>query len=112
MAEQPSGGDPLGDLGRRLEKAREAAGLDTPPSPGASGKATGAGARIGIELVSAVLVGTFLGLGLDRWLGTEPWGLVVFLFAGCIAGILNIFRAFRQVPVQGEETGNRTTGKD
>ncbi len=30
---------------------------------------------------------------MDKWLGTRPWGMVVFFFLGVAAGMLNVYRA-------------------
>lgn len=49
--------------------------------------------RIGAEMVSALVVGVGIGLGLDWWLGTKPWFLVVFFLLGSGAAIMNVFRA-------------------
>lgn len=49
-------------------------------------------ARVGVEMVAATVVGAGLGYGLDRWLGTAPWLLIVGVFLGATAGILGIFR--------------------
>ena len=46
------------------------------------------GFRLSTELVAGVLVGAGLGWLLDRWLGTTPWGLMVFLLLGFAAGVL------------------------
>lgn len=48
--------------------------------------------RIGTELVAALIVGVAIGIGLDYWLGTKPWFLVVFFLLGAAAGMLNVFR--------------------
>ena len=50
------------------------------------------GLRIGVELFSAVIVGAGIGYLLDDFFGTKPWMLVVFLFFGGAAGILNVYR--------------------
>jgi len=55
----------------------------------------GLGFRIGLELVVAVFVGVALGWAIDRWLGTRPWGLLVFLFLGIGAGMTNIYRVIK-----------------
>jgi ATP synthase protein I len=34
-----------------------------------------------------------LGWLLDRWLGTSPGGLIVFVLLGFAAGVLNVMRA-------------------
>ncbi len=51
------------------------------------------GLRIGIELVTAVLVAGGLGWAIDRWLGTRPWVMLVMLFLGIAAGMFNVYRA-------------------
>ena len=53
--------------------------------------------RTGIELVSALAVGVGIGFGLDKWLDTTPWFLVVFFFLGAAAGFLNVYRAARGI---------------
>jgi F0F1-type ATP synthase assembly protein I len=47
--------------------------------------------NLGIELFTAVLVGTGGGYGLDRWFGTSPLFLLLGFFFGSAAGFLNIF---------------------
>jgi ATP synthase protein I len=49
---------------------------------------------VGISFVLAIVMGAAIGLGLDRWLGTSPWGFLVFFAIGVTAGILNVYRAF------------------
>jgi ATP synthase protein I len=48
--------------------------------------------RIGVEIVSALIVGVGIGLLLDWWLGTKPWFLVGFFVLGATAGFMNVFR--------------------
>jgi ATP synthase protein I len=94
MDSGPGEKDPLSDLDARLRAARErearTGGTDNQGGPGSG---LGLGLRIGVEMVSALLVGTAIGWGLDRWLGTKPWLMVVFFFLGSAAGILNAYRA-------------------
>lgn len=52
---------------------------------------------MGIHLVSGVIVGLVMGYYLDRWLGTKPWLLVVFLIFGIIAGYRNMFREMQRI---------------
>jgi ATP synthase protein I len=88
--------EPLRNLGERVEKAKRAAHrpmASAPPESDAAGrKALAFGLRIGLELVVAVFVGAGLGWAFDNWLGTGPWGLIVFLFLGFGAGVANVFR--------------------
>ena len=57
----------------------------------------GSAFRLGTELVAAVLVGTIIGFILDNWFGTKPWLILIFFFAGVIAGILNVFRSAKNI---------------
>ncbi|MBF0285723.1 MAG: AtpZ/AtpI family protein [Magnetococcales bacterium] len=49
--------------------------------------------RIATELASAIVIGAGMGYGLDKWLGTGPWFMVLFFFFGVAAGFLNLYRA-------------------
>ena len=89
--------DALKDFGQRLDKARrEAQRPAERAQAGGAGdagrKALGMAFRIGLELVVAVFVGAGLGWAFDNWLGTGPWGLIVFIFLGFGAGVTNVFR--------------------
>lgn len=94
MAEQ---GKPpsLEEIEARLRAARGAGGDDKGKGSGppASGKGMGLGFRIAIEFVAGVAVGVAIGYGLDRWLGTAPLMMVLFLLLGGAAGVLNAYRA-------------------
>lgn len=58
----------------------------------ARGQGIGLALRIGTELVAGLVVGVAIGLGLDWWLGTKPWFMIVFFILGSAAGIVNVFR--------------------
>lgn len=49
---------------------------------------------VGISFVLAIVMGAGIGLALDRWLGSSPWGFLVGFVMGVAAGILNVYRAF------------------
>jgi ATP synthase protein I len=91
---QGDNNDALRNLGDRLDKARRAARLPAlgGAPPERDGNALGVGLRIGLELIVAVFVGVGLGWAFDNWLGTGPWGLIVFLLLGFGAGVANVFR--------------------
>lgn len=55
-------------------------------------KAMSVGVRAGTELVGATLGGGLVGYGIDQWLGTKPWGLIILLILGIFAGFLNIWK--------------------
>lgn len=44
------------------------------------------------DLVAGVVVGLALGYGLDRWLGSSPWGVLAGCCLGFGAGLRNILR--------------------
>ena len=46
---------------------------------------------VGLTLVFATVIGLFIGLKLDKWLGTSPWLTALFLLIGIIAGFRNLF---------------------
>ena len=82
-------------LETQLDRKRDAAPDRTerfegsPSGPSAFGRAF----RMSTEFVAGVVAGGGLGWLLDRWLGTSPWGLIVLLMLGFVAGIYNVMRA-------------------
>ena len=51
---------------------------------------------LGLVLPSSIAVGLFFGYLLDRWLGTAPWLLLLFLALGVVSGFLSLFRALKK----------------
>jgi ATP synthase protein I len=49
--------------------------------------------KLSTEMIAGVAVGGFIGWALDRWLGTAPILMVVFLILGAAGGILNVVRS-------------------
>ncbi|VAX22255.1 ATP synthase protein I [hydrothermal vent metagenome] len=47
---------------------------------------------VGIQIVVSILIGFGIGLALDRWLGTAPWLMLLFIIFGVAAGFLNVYR--------------------
>jgi len=47
---------------------------------------------VGVQLAVSIVIGFLMGLGLDRWLGTGPLFMLVFIFFGVAAGFLNVYR--------------------
>ena len=105
MSEEPGGPD--GSFEERLKAARGRRDLDG-PSKGKGfdpdrieGSAMGIGLRVGIELVSALLVAVAIGYGLDWVFGTRPIFTALFVPVGGAAGIWNIWRVFAPKSGQG-----------
>ena len=88
----------LGSLDHRLSEIRDNRKLRTDQSGTESGdtaartSAMALGFRLSSELVAGVVVGAAIGWGVDRWLSTSPFGLIVFLLLGFIAGVVNVVR--------------------
>jgi ATP synthase protein I len=80
--------------------------------PARSGIASGyaAALRLSGEFIAGILFGAAIGWVIDRFAGTSPWGLIVFLLLGFCAGILSILRsagmvAERRIPGSGKDDG-------
>jgi ATP synthase protein I len=79
------------DLSRRK-------GPETGPQPGETPSASGVGQAISLgtrvvsEFVAAVVVGAVIGWQLDRWWGSSPAALIVFVALGTAAGFWNVYR--------------------
>ena len=54
---------------------------------------------VGMALVSGMLVGGAIGYFLDKWLGTSPWLLFIFLIFGVIAGIKNAIHYMKKAGI-------------
>ena len=89
----------LGSLDDRLSEIRDNRKLRTDQSGTESGdtaartSAMALGFRLSSELVAGVVVGAAIGWGVDRWLSTTPFGLIVFLLLGFTAGVVNVVRS-------------------
>ena len=89
----------LGSLDHRLSEIRDNRKIRT-DQPGSESGDTAArtsamalGFRLSSELVAGVVVGAAIGWGVDRWLSTTPFGLIVFLLLGFTAGVVNVVRS-------------------
>ena len=98
----------LGSLDQRLSEIRDSRKTGTDQSGNeqdtaqAKASAMALGLRLSSELVAGVLVGAGLGWGFDRLLSTSPWGLIVFLLLGFVAGVMNVMRTAGVMAKQSE----------
>ena len=82
--------DELESLEARLAEAKA---RHAPVEPiRVAGGALAQGFRYAAEIVAATAVGTAIGWQLDRWLGSKPWLLLVFMLLGLAAGFVNLLR--------------------
>jgi ATP synthase protein I len=61
-------------------------------------KSLGTLGSVGLSFVLALVIGTALGLWLDRLTGWSPLFFILFFLCGLAAGILNLYRAVAQLP--------------
>jgi ATP synthase protein I len=96
----------LGSLDQRLSEVRGNRKIGTDQSGesedgAARASAMARGFRLSSELVAGVVVGVVIGWGFDRLLSTSPFGLIVFVLLGFVAGVVNVVRS------AGKLSGNR-----
>ena len=86
----------LGSLGQRLSEIRGNRKAETDQSEGgdsaARASAMARGFQLSSELIAGVVVGAAIGWGFDRLLSTSPFGFIVFLLLGFVAGVVNVVR--------------------
>lgn len=81
----------LSDIRDRRVKTEQPAGESGDTAARASAMALGF--RLSSELVAGVAVGAGIGWGFDRLLSTSPFGFIVFLLLGFVAGVVNVVRS-------------------
>ena len=85
----------LAEINQRLDKLQEQRDENDRPSRSALPEGTAAIiGRVATELVAGIVVVSFVGWALDRWLDTSPLFLLVMFFMGAIAGMMNVWRVF------------------
>jgi ATP synthase protein I len=84
----------LRDLGKQLGRHQSDGPSDSEPGQRSTtdASAMARGFRLSTELVAGVLMGAGIGWLIDRWVGTKPFGMIVFLLLGFAAGVLNVMR--------------------
>ena len=76
----------------RLKIAKNKAKVHKDQETAQSGSNMGTAFKMSTELVSAVAVGTIIGLILDNWFGTKTWLILIFFFVGVGAGRSSVVR--------------------
>ena len=57
----------------------------------------------GVDLISSVVAGLIVGLGLDWWLGTRPLFIVLGVIAGSVSGFYKLWQHSAVLEEQAEE---------
>lgn len=103
----PSGGD-FSERLRRLDTALKKAQADRAdgdehsPRPSKSVEGMAQALRLASEFAAGVIVGGGIGWVVDWAFGLSPWGLIVFLLLGFVAGVLNVLRSSGLMKKPGE----------
>lgn len=92
MDEQPKKPSSLDSLDEAIAKARKDSIVLEKTKQKESN--TGSMLRVGVELVSATTVGSFIGYFLDKWIGTFPLFFITCFILGVGASMLNMYRSF------------------
>lgn len=89
--------DKLQKLKERIDTAET---TNSPPPKQKNQSGAGFGFKISTEIIAALVVGVGIGLIVDKYLGTKPFGLIIFFIFGAIAGFLNVYRVMRRIEKQ------------
>ena len=65
-----------------------------------SASGAGFGFKISTEIIAALVVGVGIGLIVDNYFNTKPFGLIIFFIFGACAGFLNVYRVMRRIEKQ------------
>ena len=87
----------LKNLKDRIETAKSS---NTPNTKKNKESGAGLGFKISTEIIAALVVGVGIGLIVDKYLGTKPFGLIIFFIFGAFAGFLNVYRVMRRIEKQ------------
>ena len=63
----------------------------------------GFASSLGIALVLSIVIGVGAGYYIDKWLDCSPWGVMICMFCGIIAGFENIYVISRRALEQMEQ---------
>lgn len=100
MTHRPGPGSADDEMKARLARLSQDLGArEKPPSsdtplqgPGNVGSAMSLGFRVMSEFVAAVAVSALIGWQADKWLGTSPLLLILFLMLGTAAGFWTVYK--------------------
>jgi F0F1-type ATP synthase assembly protein I len=68
------------------------------------------GLRAGAQFASAVVLGGGLGWAIDRWLGTSPFGMLIFMVLAFIAAMVNVWLTMSRAVTVAEASNGAAAG--
>lgn len=98
MSDEQPGREPLGEdkrigtLDERLKAARERETARNKPQVQGTDENYRMGSRVLADLLGGLVGGALIGLVIDRFADTSPWGLLVMLALGIVVAFRNIIR--------------------
>ena len=57
----------------------------------------GIGMKISLDLVSSIIAGSLIGLGIDIFFSTKPVFFIIFLVLGVIAGFFGLYKTVKNI---------------
>ena len=60
-------------------------------------KSLGIGMKIGLDLISPIIVGILIGLGFDKIFLTKPIFFLIFLLLGIITGFISVIKSMKSL---------------
>jgi len=75
----------------------EQPGNDREKEESSSARNIGMGVMVPTTLAACVLVGIFLGYKIDGWLDSSPWGVVIGLIIGSLAGVREMMKILKKI---------------
>jgi ATP synthase protein I len=90
----------LDELAARLKAARErieGGSGEGEQRSGGDSRMAALGARMSLELIVGLVFGLGLGWLIDLGLGSKPWFMIICMFLGLAAGIVNVMRTARNM---------------
>ena len=60
-------------------------------------KGLGIGIKIGLDLISPIIVGILIGLGFDKIFSTKPIFFLIFLLLGIITGFIGVIKSMKSL---------------
>ncbi|MFQ5912031.1 MAG: AtpZ/AtpI family protein [Nitrospinota bacterium] len=87
-------------------------GGDSKPGKRAPLRQIGDLLAMGWNFALSIGIGLALGIYLDKWLGTRPWGTIVFLLLGVAAGFVNLFRTALRLEKRNDKGGDASGSEE